>query len=198
MSKGSTIVVVAIAAFCLQVPCSAQCSAPEVVKGADEYNVMVCQASEASQKGDYKKALKLYLAASEQNPLFEFPNILVFGSIARTYARLGQFQEADLYLEYDNLSLLWLIGVVRCQALPSSDDEILLQDGKLLQSKEATHMQNVLCGEIYDNNQYFRDRDADSFIPAAKAILRHGAIHKEIDLLRRKQLSNRGRTRSGR
>jgi hypothetical protein len=96
-----------------------------------------------------------------------------------------------LYLKYDDLSLLWLIGVVRCEAQPSSEGEVLLQDGKLLQSDEAKHMVNVLCGDVYDNNQYFGDRDAESFIPAAKAILRHAVIRKEIDHMRTKRPSNR-------
>jgi hypothetical protein len=178
-------------ALCLQVPCSAQCNAPEVVKGADRFNELVCKATAASQSGDDTKALRLFLAASKQHPLSEFPNTLVFGSIARSYARLGQFREADLYLKYDDLSLLWLIGIVRCQPQLPFGDEVLLQDGQLLQSDEAKHMVNVLCGDIYDNNQYFRDCDAESFIPAAKEILRYGALRKEIDLMRTKQLPNR-------
>ncbi|MGB9407443.1 MAG: hypothetical protein WCA89_07900 [Terracidiphilus sp.] len=185
------IVVVAVAALVIQISCSAQCKAPEVVKGADEFNALICQASAASQSGDNSKALKLFLAASKQYPLQEFPNILVFGSIARTYARLGQFREADLYLKYDDLSLLWLIGVVRCQAQPSSGDEVLLQDGRLLQSDEAKHMVNVLCGDIFDQYEDFADRDAESFVFTAKAILRHSALRKEIDLMRAKQILNR-------
>jgi hypothetical protein len=186
LSLGSLILV----ALCLRVLCSAQCNAPEVVKGAEKYNDLVCKGDASIKDGDQKKALGFFLATSEQT-LLEFPNIQLYGRIAKIYARRGQFQEADLYLKYDNLSLLWLIGVVRCQALPSSEDEVLLQDGKLLQTNEATHMQNVLCGPIYDNNAYFGDRDATSFVPAAKLILRHDALRKEIDLMNAKQIANR-------
>jgi hypothetical protein len=44
---------------------------------------------------------------------------------------------------------------------------------------------------VFDEFSYFRDRDAESFVPAAKAILRHEDIHKEIDLLRQKQQPDR-------
>jgi hypothetical protein len=164
---------------------NAQCHAPEIVGGADKYNALICRGVNAEARGNEHEALENYLAASNMI-LLETPNVLLFGRIAKTYARLGQFKEADVYLEYDNLRLLWLIGVVRCQAQPSFDNEVLLQDGKLLQSAEATHMQSVMCGEILDNDAYFAERNAISFIPVAKAILRHGELRKEIDLMRSK------------
>jgi len=168
-----------LAASLLQGSASAQCNAPEVVKGNDKYNELVCEGDAASRSGDHKKALGLFLAASKQTTL-EFPNVLLFGRIAETYAQLGQLREADLYIQYDNLSVLWLIGVVRCQTPPNAEAEVLLQDGSLLQSEAAIHMANVLCGPIYDNNDYFGDRDAESFVPAAKAILRYDALRREI------------------
>ncbi len=178
-----------LAASLLRGLASAQCTEPEVVQGDDKYNDLVCEGAAASRSGDHEKALRLFLTASEQTTL-EFPNILLFGRIARTYAQLGQFREADLYLQYDNLSLLWLIGVVRCQAPPNSEVEVLMQDGAMLRSGAATHMTNVLCGPIYDNNDYFGDRDAESFVPAAKAILRYDTLRKEIDHMRSAQRSN--------
>ena len=171
-------------------PASAQCSVPELVKGADKYNELVCKASVAARSGDDRKAIDLLLAASEQ-PVLESPNIRLFGQIAKTYAKLGRFRESDLYLKYDDLSLLWMIGIVRCQATPDSKDESLLQDGKPLTSDEAKHMASVLCGPVFDEFSYFRDRGAESFVPAAKAILRHEAVRKEIDLIRHKQHPDR-------
>lgn len=179
-----------LAVPCMEMPCSAQCNAPEVVGGADKYDVLVCQGVAASRNGEDQKALGFFLAASQQ-PVLESPNILLFGRIAETYARLGQFREADLYLKYDDLSLLWLFGVVRCQVQSHSNDESLFQDGKPLKSDEAKHMANVLCGPIFDNDAYFGDRDAESFISAARAILRYDTLRKEIDLMRAKQLSKR-------
>src|SRR6266705_1862173 len=85
----------------------AQCNGPEVVKGADKYNQALCKAYAAAQIGDNKKALDLFLVAADQ-PLFESPNVRLLGQIARTYAKLGRFQEADLYLKYDSLSVLWM------------------------------------------------------------------------------------------
>ena len=67
----------------------------------------------------------------------------------------------------------------------------LVQDGQPLQSDEAKHMTDVLCGPIFDNDDYFADRDAASFIPAAKAILRYGALRKEIDLMRAREGSKK-------
>jgi hypothetical protein len=162
---------------------SAQCNAPELVKGADKYNDLVCRAYAAD---DDNKGIKLLLAASQQ-PVLEAPNIRLFAKIARTYASLGRFNEADLYLKYDNLSLLWMIGIVRCQQEPGSQAETLMQDGELLTTDVAKHMTLVLCGPMFDEFSYFRDRDADSFVPAAKAILRHEVVRKEIDFLRQKQ-----------
>ncbi|MGC1462777.1 MAG: hypothetical protein WA802_11280 [Terracidiphilus sp.] len=170
---------------------SAQCNAPEIVKGADKYNALVCDGNAAIKSGDRKKALGLFLAASKQTTL-EFPNLLLFGRIEEVYARLGQFREADLYLQYDNLSLLWLIGVVRCQAQENTENEVLLQDGTLLRSYATTHMAEVLCGPIYDNNSYFGDRNAESFVSVAKAILRYDALRKEINDMRSMQQKNQG------
>ena len=161
-----------------------------MVKGAGKYNELVCKASNASQSGDDRKALELFLAASEQ-PVIESPNIRLFGPIAKSYAKLGRFQEADLFLKYDNLSILWMIGIVRCQEASNSPDESLFQDGKPLISDEAKHMAAVLCGPVFDDFSYFRDRDTESFIPAAKAILQYGALRQEIGLMRDKQLSKR-------
>jgi hypothetical protein len=169
--------------LCSQVLVFGQCSAPEVVKGAEKYNVLVCQGASAAQSGDDRKALGYFLSASQQT-LLEFPNIHLFARIAKTYARLSQFREADLYLSYDNISILWQLGIIRCQAQTAIDNEVLFQDGRLLQSNQATYMASRLCGPIYDNNAYFGDRDADSLIPTAKAILRHGALRKEIEGMR--------------
>lgn len=176
--------VVAIVFF--QLPCHAQCNAPEVVKGAGKYNMLVCQGAAAVGRGEDQKALGLFLAASKE-PIFEFPNISLYGRISETYARLGQFKEADLYLKYDDISLLWLIGVVRCQEGPNMKDEGLFQDGDRLTSDEAKYMANVLCGAIFDEYSHFGDRNAASFVPAAKAILRYNALRKEIDQMRTKQ-----------
>lgn len=172
------------------IPCLGQCTAPEVVKGATKYNMLLCQGIAASQQADEQKALRFFLEASKE-PVLESPNILVFGRIAETYARLGQFREADVYLKYDDLSLLWLIGVVRCRAQSNSNNEVLLQDGEPLTSPEAKHMVDVLCGPIFDDDSYFADRDAESFVPVAKAILRYSALRKEIDRMRTKQSSGK-------
>jgi hypothetical protein len=168
----------------------AQCSVPELVKGADKYNELVCRASKASQSGDDQKALELFLAASEQAVL-ESPNIRLFPNIAKTYAKLGRFHEAAQYLSYDNLSVLWMIGIVRCRVASNSTDESLFQDEKPLTSDEAKHMAAVLCGPVFDELGYFRDRGTESFIPAADAILKYGALRKEIGRMRDKQPSKR-------
>ena len=168
----------------------AQCRVPELVKGADRYNELVCKAYKASRSGDDRKALDLFLAASEQ-PVLESPNIRLFPEIAKTYAKLGRFHEADQYLKYDNLSVLWMIGIVRCQVALNSADESLFQDGEPLNSDEAKHMPVVLCGPVFDEFSYFRNRDTESFIPSANAILQYAALRKEIGLMRDKQLSNR-------
>jgi len=80
-----------------------------------------------------------------------------------------------------------MIGIVRCQATPNSQNESLFQDGQQLTSDEGKHMAGVLCGPVFDEFSYFRDRDAKSFVPAARAILQHEAVRKEIDVIRRKQ-----------
>jgi hypothetical protein len=168
----------------------AQCNTPEVVKGATKYNTHLCQGISASEKGEEQKALGFFLEAAKE-PVLESPNILLFGRIAETYARLGQFSKADLYLKYDDLSLRWLIGVVRCQAQSNSSSELLLQDGEPLNSPEANDMVGVLCGPIFDNNDSFADRDAESFVPVAKAIVRYSILRKEIDHMRAEQSSGK-------
>jgi hypothetical protein len=164
---------------------SAQCSAPGLVKGADKYNELVCKAYKASRRGDDRKALELLVDASKQAVL-ESPNIRLFPNIAKTYAKLGLFHEADLYLKYDNLAVLWMIGIVRCQVASNLLDESLIQDGEPLGSDEAKHMAAVLCGPVFDEFSYFRNRDTETFIPAANAILEYGALRKEIGAMRRR------------
>jgi hypothetical protein len=168
---------------------SAQCNVPEVVKGADKYNELVCKAYAATKNGNREQALDLFLAASREN-IFESPNVLLFGDIAKTYASLGQFENADKYLKYDNITVLWMIGIIRCHhTSDSSDNEVFVKDGKPLTSPEAKYMVNAVCGELYDDYSYFRDRNAESFVPAAKAILRYSEIRKEIDEMRAKRSS---------
>lgn len=180
-----SLTILLFATVSLGMPCRAQCVAPEVVKGADEFNALLCHGIAASRKGEYQKALAFFLKASKE-PMDEEPNVIMFGRIAETYAQVGQFREADVYLKYEDLSLLWLIGVVRCD----SQDENLVQDGEFLKSADAKHMVNVLCGPIFDNNNYFADRDAASFVPVARLILRYDALRKKIDLMRAKQHSH--------
>lgn len=52
-------------------------------------------------------------------------------------------------------------------------------------------MASVLCGEIYDNNAYFADVNIESFVPVAKAILRHSELRKEIDLMQSRKGSTK-------
>jgi hypothetical protein len=168
----------------------AQCGLPELVKGAERYNQLVCKASSASRAGNNTKALDLLLEASKQ-PVLESPNIRLFGAIAKSYAKLGRFDEADQYVKYDDLSILWMIGIVRCQAASDSTDEHLFQDGKALTGDDAKHMATVLCGPVFDEFSYFRDRHAESFVPAAKAILQHSSLRKEINDVRHGQEQSR-------
>lgn len=178
--------VLMLASLCAPVALHAQCAAPELVNGAYKYDDLVCKASAAARKGNEKTALEFYLSALNQ-PVLESPNIRLFADIGETYAKLGQFKQADLYLEYDNISILWMIGIVRC----GPKDSALFQDGKVLTSNQSKHMVDVLCGEAFDEYSYFRDRDAESFTAAAKAILRHDAVENEIEKLRRERSSER-------
>ena len=175
------LVMMAVLFLCGTAP--AQCGLPELVKGADKYNELVCEASSASRAGNNQKALDLLLKASQQ-PVLESPNVRLFGQIAETYAKLGRFSEADQYLKYDNLALLWMIGIVRCQAATDSEKESLFRDRKALRSDEGNHMADVLCGPVFDEFNYFRERDAASFVPAAQAILSYASLRKEIDQMR--------------
>lgn len=181
------IFLVGLAVSCMSSAlCCAQCTAPETIQGAEIYNKLVCQGVQALSSKNQEEALRDFLAASQKTTL-EFPNTLLFGRIAKVYASLGQFKEAYEYLEYDNISLLWSMGIVRCRAGSSGEQEVLFQDGMLLKSVAGIHMAGVLCGEIYDNNAYFADRDIESFVPVARAILRHTELRKEIDLMRSKK-----------
>jgi hypothetical protein len=170
--------------------CAAQCVAPETIQGSEIYNKLVCQGVAALSSQKQEEALHDFLLASQKTTL-EFPNTLLFGRIAKIYASLGRFKEANEYLEYDNISLLWSMGVVRCRADSSADQEVLFQDGVLLKSTAASHMASVLCGEIYDNNAYFADVNIESFVPVAKAILRHSELRKEIDLMQSRKGSTK-------
>ena len=80
-----------------------------------------------------------------------------------------------------------MIGIVRCQEGSGSTSESLFQDGKPLTDGEAKHMASILCGPVFDEFSYFRDRDTESFIPAAKAILQHASLRKEIDSMRERR-----------
>jgi hypothetical protein len=163
-----------------------QCHAPELVRGADKYNAAVCKAYGAEKVGNNEEALELLLAASEL-PVLESPNIRLFGHLALEYAKVKRFEESERYLAYDNLSILWMIGIVRCQLGSNSGDEVLLQDGRLLASAEANRLSKVLCGPVFDEYSYSRERKAESFVPAARAILLHAELREKIRLLKSKQ-----------
>ncbi len=175
-----------ISAFCGAIQCSAQCRVPETIEYPAPYNGLVCEADAASRRGDDKLALDLLLRAAK-TPLLEAPNVLLYGRIAQAYANLGQFKDADKYLRYDELSLLWRIGIVRCQTIEHTDNEGLFQDGRALDSEDSKHMANELCGEAYSDLFDFRNGRIEDFLPAAKAILRHEATKQEIEVLRAKK-----------
>jgi hypothetical protein len=171
---------------CCAARVSAQCNAPEVVRGADAYNALVCKGYRAMDVKNYQDALKFFLSASK-GIVAESPNMLLFARIAYVYAKLGRFGEADEYLRYDNLALLWAIGVVRCKGGPGTEDDTLHQDGVPLSSSASEHMADVLCGGMLDNMLNLQGRDAASFVPAAELILRHTETRREIDKLRPKK-----------
>ena len=77
---------------------------------------------------------------------------------------------------------------MRCETIEHSDDEVLYRDGHLLNSDDATHMAYELCGDAYRDLFDFQNDGIESFIPVAKAILRHDTIRQEIALMRAKQL----------
>jgi hypothetical protein len=183
-----TSALLAIVYFCPTA--AAQCDAPGIVKGADKYDDLVCKAWAASQNRQEQKALDLYLSASRES-IFESPNVLLFGDIALSYAKLKQFQQADQYVEYIDIVILWMIGIVRCDGTPDLRQERLLKDGKPMKSESAKHMVDVLCGPLFDEYSDFHDRDVVSFVPAARAILRHEEIRKQIAAIRRQQNMDR-------
>jgi len=187
MISRRSFALVIMTAICTVASCSAQCSVPEVVEYPAPYNGLVCDADAATKRGDNKLALDLLLKAAK-TPLLEAPNVLLFGRIALAYAKLSLFKEADQYLRYDELTLFWRIGIVRCETIEHSDDEVLYRDGHLLNSDDATHMANELCGDAYRDLFDFQNDGIESFIPVAKAILRHDTIRQEIALMRAKQL----------
>ena len=179
--KKSMITFFAAVAFFvfIALPAKAQCDAVQLIHGADKYNKQVCDAYKASASGQDQKALTLFLAASRE-PLFELPNSHLFAPIAREYARLGDFNKAKTYLEYDNLALLWEIGIVSC----SEDQKNLLKGGLNLNTTEANYMTRVVCGAALDDYTYFGNRNAEDFVATANAILRHAALRKEIEKLK--------------
>lgn len=185
-----SFVTIFVGSICLSASASTQCNEPEVVQGADAYNNLVCNGYAALKNDDNQKALDLFLAASKQ-PVLESPNVRLFGNIAYLYAKLGHFQEADTYLQYDNISALWMIGIVRCKVRSGSTSEDLVQDGRRLSTVESTDMVDVLCGPVFDEFSYYRDRNAESFIPAAEAILRYESYRKKIDILKKEQTQKR-------
>ncbi|HLW81237.1 MAG TPA: hypothetical protein VKS20_04270 [Candidatus Acidoferrales bacterium] len=153
----------------------AQCKATELVRGAGKYNKLVCDAYAQRSAKHFQQALSLFLTASRE-PLFEVPNIQLLAPIAETYADLGQFREAERYLQYDNLALLWELGIAGCD----QGDSELTQGGKSLTSDEAKHVANLVCGAAFENFTEFGNRTIEDLIPVANAMLRHDAIRREI------------------
>jgi len=186
MKRACILLIVLVSSHFLQCPCVAQCVAPELIEGADIYNHLVCQGIQELSEGKSEEALHDFISASEKTTL-EYPNTRMFGRIAETYASLQHFKEAQEYLDYDNLSLLWSMGLVRCKSDSAAGHESLFRDGTLLKSEGATHMAGVLCGAIYDNNADFGDRNIDSFESVARAILRHNELQKRVNLMRLRQ-----------
>jgi hypothetical protein len=162
----------------------AQCDAPELIKGADKYNALVCRAEAASQNHDEKLARSILLLAEDETPVQDFPNVFLFDRVALSNARFGQFDLAELNIEYSNISILWMEGVIRCKKIPDSDDELLFREGEPLHSENARFMASVLCGDIYDKNQNFPLVKTSDLERVANMKLRHIEIEKEITALR--------------
>ncbi len=160
---------------------AAQCDSPDLVHGADKYNALVCKAEAAAQNHDEKKALSILLLAEEESPLPDFPNLFLFDRVALSNARLGNFDMAELNLAYADISLLWMKGIARCRKIPSSDDEILVQDDAPLHSENARYMANVLCGDAYDKAHEENLATAGNSQLTARMALRHAEIKNEID-----------------
>jgi len=171
-----------IATLFVTASASAQCNAVELIHGANKYNKLVCDGYAASATKNPHKALDLFLEASTR-PLFEIPNTLLFGQIAKAYAEVGDFPKAETYLQYDNLSLLWEIGIVRC----NEEETGLVQDGQPLTSAEAKHVTNVVCGAAFDDFTDFSDRSVEDFVPVANAILQHRKLRRAIEIMRQRQ-----------
>lgn len=164
---------------------AAQCDSPDGIQGAEKYNALVCKAEAASQARDEKKALSIYLLAEDESPVANYPNVFLYDRVALSNARLGDFDLADLNLEYATIALQWMHGMVRCEKIPSSDDEILFREDHPLHSANARFMANVLCGDAYDKSHDENVARAGNGELAARMALRHSEIEKEVAALRR-------------
>lgn len=153
----------------------AQCSATETIHGAKKYNKLVCNAYAAMSAKQYDEALNLFISASKQ-PLFEVPNIQILAPIAETYLDLGQSEQAERFLHYDNLALLWELGIVSC----NQENSGLMEGGVPLTSEPAKYVTTLVCGTAFDNFTNFNNVRVDDLIPIASAMLRYEAIQKKI------------------
>jgi hypothetical protein len=167
------------------VRCYSQCNIPEITEYPAPYNKVVCEANIASQHGDYAKALDLLLSASKTQ-LLEAPNVLLYNRIAATYIQLGQYQNADLYLRYDSIALLWRMGIIRCNAIGNDNTAVLLKEGHLLNGEDASFMASVLCGDAFSDLFDFNNEDIESYYPLAKAIIRHHKTQVQLQHMKSK------------
>lgn len=161
-----------------------QCKEAETVSGATKYNVLLCDGIRLAKLGRHAAAVNQFVAASRV-PLEESPNILLFPRLATEYATLGKTREAKRYLEYDELSVLWMLGEVRCSPRSSEqyEQETLVRNGSRVVSDEADEMSKVLCGEIFDDYNDTRNLAVRGFVPAAKSVLRHEQARLVVERL---------------
>lgn len=153
----------------------AQCNATEIVHGAEKYNKLVCDGYAARSAKQYQRALDIFLSASKQ-PLFEVPNIQLLAPIAETYVDLDRTEEAERFLRYDNLALLWELGIVSC----NQENSGLTQGGVALTSETAKYVTNLVCGAAFDDFTNFTNVKVDDLIPVANAMLRYKGIQERI------------------
>jgi hypothetical protein len=126
-----------------------ECPAPELVVGARDYNVLVCSAIAALDRGEYSKAV-VSLGQVTRMSLHEYPNFRALPRLAIAYARSGRPEDARRTLDEAALSLEVYFGIARCRETADGFD-IVLPSRSFRSEATARVVATRMCGEAYDS-----------------------------------------------
>ena len=153
------------------------CNTSELINGNAGYNKLVCEGIHAMDSGDSKSAIDA-LEKAENIKFPESPNYKLFPRLADAYFRIGDMNNAHLYLERSRLALSLVVGVMHCEETDSGFYIAQFASSKV-DSPQNRDVATSMCGAAYDD--IYEGRTLESTLSDSKLIEYYLAVKKKIE-----------------